>query len=599
MKIKSGLLILALVFSSTVSTAGDFHLSEKEKKEISLPAEMLPAPPVDLARAGISEASPLRAPDLDWVNSTMASMSLDEKIGQMFMDWYSGNSPDQVTEYHLGGFIFSSFNTSGASSIIQAANSLQALATTPLWFAADSEAGAGSRFGDATFIAMNMAHGAADDQVLAASAGWVTGRESWALGIQIGFGPVVDVNTDWRNPIIGTRAYSDREQRVTRLAGAFAEGANRGGMLTCLKHYPGHGPTDVDSHLDLPVVSISEQEFRAVHLYPYQHLIQQGFSDLVMSAHVWYHALDPGAQPWPATLSENAMTTILRDELGFTGVTFSDAFSMAGLSGIMDDNEAVITAINNGIDVILIPRSLAANFAAVRQAVLDEEITQARIDEAVRRILIAKSRCWLPEAKYRNEAESLTILKSPEHLAVAQAVGRASITAVTETGGIVPLLPELDVFYVRLRYSTVIFDSYGRPHTAFSDPLSVGLPNFTQVNADRSMSSSEIAGIVSQASGADRVVVACYDWKPRSMTDDQVQLVDQLIQGPAPVIFASFGSPYHIFDLAEQPAAYYMGYCNAETSQSAMAEVLLGALEPMGTSPVSQFQSTVGLWRMY
>ena len=592
--------VLGIVFSSGLQAQENVpgcDVGMSTVKEDRVPSGIPKA--MALAGARIVESSAIRDADMDWVNTTLASMTLDEKLGQMMMPWYSSSSTvSDVNNYGIGGCIFSSWNTSGAGSVLTAVNQLQAISPVPLLFSADFECGAGARFGDATVFPMNMGVGAADDEILAASEGLMAAREAWAMGIHVGFGPVVDVNTEPANPVIVTRSYGDDQNLVARMAQAYVSGAEQGGMLTCMKHYPGHGHTDVDSHLALPVVTLSEAELRQVHIYPYEQLILQGFSDFVMSAHVWFTALDPGLDPWPATLSHKAMTEILRTDLGFTGVSISDAFSMAGVSGIMDSDEAVVTAVKNGLDIILIPPGLSLSINALKNAVQTSEIPASQIDDSVRRILIAKSRVWLPEAKYRNETEMWNTLKHSDHLAVSEALARASITRFWEAPGALPLQASQDVLCFRLVDGGIIFNVPARPYTHFTNRLDSALPNFTLQHVNRSLSSGEINSYVSMAASYDRVVVACYDWKP-IMTDDQIDLVDQLIAGPTPVVFISFGSPYHPLELTDLET-FYCAYCNAEYSQQAGADSLLGSLEPAGTAPVSVYDETqVSLWRAY
>jgi beta-N-acetylhexosaminidase len=540
-----------------------------------------------------------RPADTAWVETTLAGMTLEQKLGQMMIPWYdSSASAGQIAGYGISGCIFSSWNTSGATSVVQAVNNLQSVSPIPLWFAADFECGAGARFGDATVLPMNMAIGAADDESLATQAGWVTAREAWAMGIQIGFGPCVDVNTDPENPVISTRSYGDRADLVARMAEAYVTGAHSVGMLTCLKHYPGHGPTDQDSHLTLPVVNISETGLRDVHIYPYSSLISGGYADLVMSAHVWYTALDPGPDPWPATLSSNAMTDILRTDLGFIGVAISDAFTMAGVSGTLTTEEAVVTAVQNGLDVILIPPDLGDSVNALKDAVIAGDITMARIDQAVRRILTAKSRMWLPENRYRDEAEMWATLKHPSHLAVAENIARESITSFSEEAGVLPLETTDNVLCLRLVDGGIIFNNPARSYTHFTGRLDAALPNFTLGHVDRSLNQSAISGFISLAAGFDKVIVVAYDWKP-IMTDDQVDVIDGIIAGPTPLVFISFGSPYHAMKLSGLET-HYCGYSNSEPSQRAGADTLLGTLLPLGTPPISTYGYTsVTSWPVY
>ena len=200
-----------------------------------------------------------------------------------------------------------------------------------------------------------MAQGAADDTALAERCGRITAREARAIGIQVGFGPVVDVNTEPFNPIISTRSYSDDPERVTRLAKAFVAGARAEGMLCTLKHYPGHGGTTGDSHSELPVVNLPYEELVNVHVKPYANLLQDTTVpvDFIMTAHVWYPAFDSGTTAWPATLSTTAIYNILRKQLGYKGIVITDAFGMTGLQNAAPTPQATVYALKAGVDIIL------------------------------------------------------------------------------------------------------------------------------------------------------------------------------------------------------------------------------------------------------
>ncbi len=565
------------------------------RAEAAQARKVIPPPRWSLATALVEESSPLQEASLAWVESTLEAMTLDEKIGQMIMPWYGSSSASQVENLKIGGFIFSSWNTSGALSIVQAVNQLQAIANVPLWFAADAECGAGARFGEATVLPMNMALGAADSEVLAASAGWVTARECWALGIQIGFCPVVDVNTEPENPIISTRSYGDRPTRVAQLAKAFADGAHRGGMLTCLKHYPGHGPTDADSHTTLPTVDLPESELRSFHLKPYELMIAEGYNDLIMTAHIWCQAFEPST-PWPATLSSKIMTDILRGEFGYEGITISDAFTMSGLGQVVPDEAvAVVTGVSNGLDIILTPSSTDGTAAALKAAVLAGDLSESRIDAAVRRILAAKSRAGLDTNRFRDEGIYPALLKHPDHLEIAAAIARASITMVSQEAGVLPLDSSQDVLCLRLSNTSIIFNVPARGYTHFTDPLADRLPSFELHSVDRSLDTADMDIISASAAAADRVVVAGYDWST-GMTSSQYTLLQRLVEGPTPVIFVSMGSPYSGMKVAGLEN-YLCAYSNSEASQKAAAEALLGDFEPRGVLPVLEVPRAY--WELY
>jgi beta-N-acetylhexosaminidase len=379
--------------------------------------------------AGAAPVQPgpaLREPDTVWIESTLAGMTLDEKIGQMIMPGYSAGSADGlVTNWHVGGFIFQG-NGNNGPSVLAATNHLQSIADTPLIFSTDCEAGLGARFLDATRFPLNMGSAAAYDLDLVQQQGRVTARECRAIGIQIGFGPVLDVNTEPVNPIIGTRSYSDNPSSVTALARAYVQGANAEGLLCTYKHFPGHGAAAFDSHLGLPTINISTAELQAKHVSPYAQLISEGTGDIVMTAHVWYPALDPGPTPWPATISNNALTGILRNQLAYQGCVISDSFAMGGLVQAAPTYDAVKYGVLAGLDIILTPASVADAFNGIKDRVLSNEIPESRIDAAVRRILALKSRAGMPETTVL-PVEGLATVGHPANIAVAEQIAHKAI----------------------------------------------------------------------------------------------------------------------------------------------------------------------------
>ena len=555
------------------------------------PLYITPGPESYKAPSFIQSGSGIRPPDMDWVNTILASMTLEEKLGQMIMLWYSSSSADyNVQTFKAGGFIFS---VRGAASVVQAVNHLQGLTDVPLWFAADFECGTGTRIYEGTTFPMNMALGAANNEVLAASCGWVTAREAWAMGMQIGFGPVVDVNTDPENPIISTRSYGDNPALVSKMAQAWIGGAHVSGMLTSLKHYPGHGPTHDDSHTTMPTVTLSENELRAIHIKPYENLINNGFSDLVMSAHVWYTALDP--DPWPATLSSSAMTDVLRNDLGFTGIAISDAFNMSGLGSVLPQDEAAVVGIQNGLDIILMPSNTELTIGALIDAVSEGRILESRIDESVRRILMAKSSMWLPDYMYRDESHMWDVLSQPEHFTVAESVAEASITKVTEETGVLPLIPDHNVLCLSLKHSKSIFVT--PDYSYFSDRLGADLPNLDVYTVDLSLSESIIQQYVNMSESYDRIVVAGYNWTPLT-SESQIDLVERLSAGTVPVIYISFGSPYHGLQI-NGLENFFCAYACVDVSQWAGADVLLGKIDAKGTLPISNYRMQSTYWIVY
>src|SRR5262245_12956207 len=352
-----------------------------------------------------------------WVGATLKKMTLDDKVGQLLVSsfgsgYLSTDSPEYdalvkaVHDYRIGGFhVFGDAEAApdvlldanygsvtlgqplAAASLL---NRLQAVAPYPLLNSADFETGAGFRLEGATSFPRNMAIGAAGDDRLAYEAGRITAIESRAIGVQVNFAPVVDVNSNPRNPVINTRSYGEDPALVGRLASAYVRGLQAGGMLATLKHFPGHGDTDVDSHLGLPIIKDPRELLERIELPPFRMAIAAG-ADAVMTAHIEMPALDATPNT-PTTLSEPIVAGVLRTDLGFRGLIYTDSMSMAGVTALYTPGDAAVRAVKAGNDVVLHSPDAGAAFAALKAAVESHDLPQARIDASVERILRAKAR---------------------------------------------------------------------------------------------------------------------------------------------------------------------------------------------------------------
>ncbi|GAB4313437.1 MAG: glycoside hydrolase family 3 N-terminal domain-containing protein [Candidatus Sumerlaeia bacterium] len=549
--------------------------------DIVLGIELPPAGAVATSDAP-AQGPPLRQPDMAWVDSSLAAMTLEEKIGQLIVSSQHSNGTTLIDQYKLGGFVFLG-NNQDAAAIVSRTNELQNYSPFPLWFSIDAEAGLGARVANASIFPLIMALGAANDPTLTAECGRITARECRSLGVQVAYAPVLDVNTEPLNPIISTRSFGDRPDLVAQLGQAFTSGAHEEGLLCTFKHYPGHGATTGDSHNSLPLVDVGVETMYAVHIRPYSLLAPQDDVDLVMTAHVWYSAFYPDA-PWPATLGPIFLKDILRDEIGFKGLITSDSYDMAGLTtAIPDPGERAVVGLEAGLDIILNPSNVGAVFTGIRDAVLGGRLTEARLNESVRRVLIAKSRVGLPENRTVDPNLWPTVLNHPQHQAVVRAVCEKAFTCVKNDLTTSPPVKASDkVLLLTLTSTTTIF--YLKPSSFFTNPMMAGAPNTTVRSVPRSVSSSLRNDIVAQASGMDVVVVAGYDWY-RIAQNSQVTLIKALAALNVPVIYVSFGAPYHFLQIPEVDA-FYCGYASPQPMQEVAAEVLLGRRKAVGILPV-------------
>jgi beta-N-acetylhexosaminidase len=347
-----------------------------------------------------------------WAQKTLHRMSLEEKVGQMIMVWakvqfFNTDSTEymqlreEMAKYHVGGFGVSVPSEGGLlfkSEPLEAAaltNRLQRDSKYPLIFAADFERGLAMRLNGATAFPAAMAFGASGDVDLAKEFGEISAREARAIGIHWNWFPVADVNSNPANPIIDTRSFGEDPALVSKMVDAFIEGAHRGGMLTTVKHFPGHGDTDTDSHLSLARVNGNLDRLNAVELAPFRSAIAAGV-DSVMVGHLLVPAIEPDPN-LPASISPKVVTGLLKQELGFHGLVVTDALDMAGLTKVFTGSEhdiagaEAVAAVRAGNDMVIIPGDLDGAANGLLNAVRQKEISEQRLDESVLKILRLKA----------------------------------------------------------------------------------------------------------------------------------------------------------------------------------------------------------------
>src|ERR1051326_4086944 len=339
-----------------------------------------------------------------WVAATLKKMTLDDEVGQLLVssfdsDYVSTDSREYdslvraVHEDRVGGFHmfggaertpevlldahYASVRLGQPLAAASLINRLQSIAPYPLLNSADFETGPGFRLEGATNFPRNMAFGAANDEQLTYQAGKITAEESRAIGIQGHFAPVVDVNNTPRNPVINTRSYGEDPALVGRLASAYVRGLQDGGMIATLKHFPGHGDTDVDSHLGLPIIKQPRETLDRTEFPPFRAGIAAGVG-AIMTAHIEMPALDP-APNTPTTLSQPIVSGVLRREMGFGGLIYTDSMGMAGVAALYKPGDAAVRAIKAGNDVVLHSPDEGAAVAAIKSAVESGGIPRAQI----------------------------------------------------------------------------------------------------------------------------------------------------------------------------------------------------------------------------
>jgi beta-N-acetylhexosaminidase len=562
------------------------------------------------ASATLGEASPGAFAPLDdvqraWVDSILASLSLRQKVGQLIMPWVGGEyaaigSPEfeqvraWVEEDEVGGLIISIGSPLAYAVKI---NEMQSRARVPLLIASDMENGAGMRMagmyalpsmlpqGGATVFPPVMALGAARSEQLAYELGRVLGREARAVGVHLTFGPVLDVNSNPLNPIINTRSFAEDPELVARLGGAYIRGARDMGLMTTGKHFPGHGDTHADSHIELPVIPADRARLDSVELPPFRAAVEEGI-DAIMTAHIAVVGVEGPDAP-PATLSPAIMTRVLRDELRFTGLLFTDAMTMGGVARRYGATEPLVLALEAGADVLLMPRDVRQAISTVLDAVEAERITEERIDSSVRRILEAKARAGLREGRIVDVNGVTGIVNIPAHAAVAREIAKRSVVLARDQRGTVPLARSVRRI-LSVTYAETSDLVAGR---TFDQQLRRAGFEVTSARVDDRTTAAEYARLRAGADTMDAVVVSAYVY-PRDYRGDVAaggtftSFAQGLSRDRTPVIVVSLGNPYLLTAFPAAPA-YLLGWGGAPISQTAAARALAGIAPITGLLPVS------------
>ena len=524
------------------------------------------------------------------VEKLLGTMSLEEKAGQVFILTYlSAAQARRDMRLHPGGFVRI---YSDALTLARQSQDLQREARIPLTISADFERGIGSTVSGAVELAGNMCLGAGGDEQLAFATGNAIAEEAAAMGVNMNYVPVLDVNIDAANPIINIRSFGDDPELVARLGAALIRGSREGGVLTCAKHFPGHGDTHVDSHTDLGRLDADRGRLDAVELLPFRRAVEAGV-DAVMTAHLRVPALEPN--PIPATFSERILQGLLRDEMGFRGVVVSDALDMGAIARNFTPEDAIVRAFNAGVDQLIMPKDNARAVGALRDAVADGRVTGARLDEAVGRLLTMKeSRGILDGPRYTVPGDLCARVDTAAHRETALKAALAGITLVKNEGAMLPVAGGS-------RLAVVSFSNHEDMRSNFLDPRSFGAHCARHVRScewvhcgtldEQMVHEHEVVDRALRISAAaDAVVVAAYvrvviSKGTLQVEDRLVQFVQQIASLGKPVAIVAFGSPYVVEQFPAAQASV-CAYGSSEAAQQAAALLITGQADFRGRLPV-------------
>ncbi|MFJ6671466.1 glycoside hydrolase family 3 protein [Actinosynnema sp. NPDC091369] len=533
----------------------------------------------------------------DVVVDALRRMSLEEKVGQLFVTYAYGatvdasdpasvaanrrqhgvdNARQLIGKYHLGGIIYFAWsgNTANPAQVAELSNGIQRESAVPALISTDQEHGVVSRIGaPATLFPGNMALGAARDPDAAATAARIAGRELRAMGVNQDFAPVADVNVNALNPVIGVRSFAEDPELTARLVEAQVRGYEQGGVSATAKHFPGHGDTAVDSHTGLPVIGHSREEWERLDAPPFQRAIAAGV-DSIMTAHIVVPALDPAGDP--ATLSRPIITGILRDRLGYDGVVITDSLGMAGVRQKYGDERVPVLALKAGVDQLLMPPNIDLAYNAVLKAVHDGELTERRIDQSVRRILRMKVKRGLFGGQFADPARLPEVVGTEQHRQAAQEITDRTTTLVRNA--LLPLrTPPASVFATG--WGTTADPVPHRLATAAGRRSATANALVTGANPTQATIEQAVAG----AQAAELTIVATN----KAWTDvGQQNLVRALLATGKPVVVIAVRDPY---DIAYFPQAqtYLATYSYTEVSVESAVRVLYGENAPVGKLPVT------------
>jgi len=562
-----------------------------------------------------------------WAEITLRSLSLEEKVGQLFMvrmrvEYLGPNSPEylqlrhSIQHYHVGSLAMSVpaegkfLYANDRYEAVRLLNQLQGESKLPLLVAGDFERGVlPPRLFGTTVFPHAMAFGAAGSLAYAEEFGRITAQESRALGVHWNLFPVADVNTNSANPIIGTRAFGENPLQVGDLVAAYIRGARANGMLTTAKHFPGHGNTAIDTHLAIARVDQSWERLSAVDLPPFRKAIAAGV-DAVMTAHVRVPALDPDPNR-VATTSPLIVTDLLKNRLGFQGIVVTDALDMAGLSRRYAGNigREAVDAFKAGNDVLTMPADLDASFRAMLAAVRSGEISQVRLDTSVLKILRAKGSLGLQKNRLVDVTAIPRLVGNPQNLAKGQRISDDSITLVRDNGKLLPLQPKrfdqnMLVLYQRApRTVLVILCDHMRAEDGhvLEQQIRARVPDAAVIYVDPAVAAARSEAVLQAVTQARDVIVAVYvvpsaartrtvargQRNSASLPDSTARLLSAILMRAAQkTAVLAMGTPYLTEDF---PAIqnYICTFSNATVSEVSAARALFGEIPLSGHLPVN------------
>lgn len=550
------------------------------RTDVSFPVEEAPAYPEVFNRQ--SE---------QWADSVLATLTLDEKIGQLFMvsahpernQKHYDELAELVSTYKVGGVIFFK---SGPIRLVNMSNYLQSLSSVPLLMSIDGEWGLSMRVDSTMRFPLQMQLGALQDNELIYQMGKTIGKQMQRMGIQVNFAPVLDINNNPLNPVINMRSFGDNKKMVAEKAYEYMRGQQEMHVLAVGKHFPGHGDTKTDSHSDMPYIGFSKSRLDSLELYPFRQLIKKGIGG-IMIGHLNVPALDPVSKR-PTSLSPVVVNDFLRNKIGFKGLIFTDGLNMQGITKYFKPGEASLRALLAGNDVLLCPEDVPWAIRLIKEALEDDIICEQDIDVHVKRILQVKQWSGLDHCQYVDTTNLMKDLFSADDELINRKLSENSLTLVRNENNIIPI-KRLDT----LKIASVFFGKTEKG--VFQENLSLYAP-ITQFNIEKDLSNTELLKLKDTLRNFNLIIVSLkqtnrYSFRTFNFTDQSIDFVKYLADSNN-VILNLFASPYSLSRIPNirKIKAILIGFDDTKLPAEIAPQILFGGISAKGHLPVNVSQ---------
>ena len=523
-----------------------------------------------------------------WADSVLATLSLDEKIGQLFMvsahpernEKHYEEIYELVSKYKVGGVIFFK---SGPLRLVNMSNKLQSLAEVPLLMSIDGEWGLSMRVDSTMRFPLQMQLGAIQDDELIYLMGKAIGRQMRRMGIQINFAPVLDVNNNPLNPVINMRSFGDNKRMVANKAYQYMRGQQEMRVLAVGKHFPGHGDTKTDSHSDLPYIGFTKKRLDSLELFPFRQLIRQGIGGM-MVAHLDVPALDP-VNKRPTSLSPEVVNDLLRNKMGFEGLIFTDGLNMKGVTKYFKPGEAALKSLLAGNDILLCPEDVPWGIRLIKEAIEDDILCEQDIDVHVKRILQVKQWSGLDHCQYVDTTDLMKDLFLPEDELMNRRLSENSLTLVRNVNNIIPFT-RLDT----LKIASVFFGKTEKG--VFQESLSLYAP-IAQFNIEKELKPGELSKLKDSLRSYNLIIVSLkqtnrYSFRTFNFTDQSIEFLKYLSDSNN-VVLNLFASPYSLgrIPFYKKIKAILIGFDDTRYPAEIAPQILFGGVSAKGHLPVN------------